>query len=89
MSRYRHYGSSPEIGDPSEDCFIVTPHDTDPLPKVIKAFRADGDGVIVFRPFASDEDVAHPVKDGEIVSVITQYIRDSGTSGQTSIVGYV
>ncbi|WP_150290571.1 spike base protein, RCAP_Rcc01079 family [Sphingobium estronivorans] len=73
---------------PARHCFLIQPHDTQPLSPLPKALRVDGDGVVMLRAVDSDADVAHPVKAGEIVPVRAAYIRATGTTGQTSIMGY-
>ncbi|MDZ7893622.1 MAG: hypothetical protein U5M50_00925 [Sphingobium sp.] len=68
--------------------FVITPDDDDPLPFVTKSIRAGGDGVITLRAVDSEVDVAHPVFDGERIDVRTSHVRATGTSGQTTIIGY-
>lgn len=73
---------------PARRCFVVTPHDSQPLPYIAKALRADGAGSITFRPIGQDQDVSHPVLAGERIDVHASHVRATGTTGQTVIVGY-
>lgn len=73
---------------PARRCFVVTPHDSNALPFVTKALRADGNGVITFRPIGQETDISHPVLAGERIDVCATHVRLTGTSGQTAIVGY-
>lgn len=73
---------------PARKCFVITPNDTTDLDPIPKAIRADGDGVIVLKAVDSQLAVSHPVKDGEIISVRARVVMATGTSGQTTIIGY-
>ncbi|RYG75115.1 MAG: hypothetical protein EON59_18550 [Alphaproteobacteria bacterium] len=73
---------------PARRVFIITPHDTQPLPVATKAIRADGAGVIVLRPIGSSADIPHPVLPGERIDVCASHVRATGTSGQSVIIGY-
>jgi hypothetical protein len=79
-------GDSPAA--PARRCFVIAPHDTNELPFITKAIRADGDGVIILRTVDGPADVAHPVRAGERIDVRAQFVRATGTTGQTSIIGY-
>ncbi|MFY9350068.1 MAG: hypothetical protein WBL20_04660 [Sphingobium sp.] len=73
---------------PASRCFVIAPNDAAELPFVTKGIRADGDGVIKFRPVGQEDDVSHPVLAGEIIPVRATHVRATGTSGQTTIIGY-
>ncbi|MGC6401649.1 spike base protein, RCAP_Rcc01079 family [Sphingomonas sp. FW199] len=73
---------------PARRAFVIVPSDSDPLPLVTKAIRADGNGVITLRPVGSTVEVAHPVLGGERIDVRTSHVRATGTTGQTIIIGY-
>jgi hypothetical protein len=81
-------GFSDSPSSPAQRCFVVTPNDSDALPFVTKALRADLAGIITFRPAGQSQDVAHPVQAGERIDVRARHVRAMGTSGQTVIVGY-
>lgn len=80
------FGDSPD--SPALRCFVIVPHDSDALPFVTKAIRADAAGTIRFRPVGQNEDVTHPVLAGERIDVRASHVRATGTTGQTSIIGY-
>lgn len=73
---------------PARHCFVITPHATNELPIIPKAIRAPSDGVITLRAVDSDEDVAHPVLEGEVINVRVRFVRESGTNIIGTIVGY-
>lgn len=73
---------------PARRCFVITAHDSNALPHVTKAIRADGNGVITFRPVGQAQDVAHPVLAGERIDVRASHVRLTGTTGQTVLIGY-
>lgn len=73
---------------PARQCFIILPNDSQPISPLPKALRADEDGVITLRAVDSDADIAHPVRAGEVIAVRAAYVRATGTTGQTSIMGY-
>ena len=73
---------------PARRCFVITPHDIDEQPVIMKAIRADGDGVITFRAVDETTDTAHPVIAGERIDVRITHVRATGTTGQTTIIGY-
>lgn len=71
---------------PAQHVFVVVPDDDDPLPVMPKAIRAGGDGTIVLRAIGSGADVAHPVRNGEVIPAIVSHIRATGTD--VSVIGY-
>jgi len=71
---------------PARQCFVIAPSDTDKLPLLTKAIRAGGEGTITFRAVDSDQDVAHPVFDGERIDVRVDYVRATGTD--VDVIGY-
>lgn len=73
---------------PARRCFVITPHDSNALTHVTKAIRADGNGVVTFRPVGQSQDVTHPVLAGERIDVRASHVRATGTSGQTVLIGY-
>lgn len=83
---FESFGDSPS--SPAQRCFAITPHDSNALPAVTKAIRADGAGAIRFRPVGQDQDVTHPVLAGERIDVRATHVRTTGTTGQTTIIGY-
>lgn len=86
MDQYGMRGDS--VSSPARSCFVVVPNDEAALPLTPKALRAPSDGVIVLRAIDSDEDVAHPVLAGEIMSVRATYVRMTGTTVTGTIIGY-
>lgn len=81
-------GYSDGLSAPARQCFVITPHATNPVTPLPKAIRAPSDGVITLRAVGSSVDVAHPVLAGERVDVRAEYIRVSGTTVTGTIVGY-
>ncbi|KEZ15286.1 hypothetical protein CP98_04522 [Sphingobium yanoikuyae] len=71
---------------PARRCYVVTPHDSNPLPFISKALRAGGDGTITLRTVESDADVLHPVRNGERIDVRASYVRATGTN--VSVIAY-
>jgi hypothetical protein len=85
-------GNTSLAGVAAKGPFVITPSDTDELPIVVRAIRADGDGVITVKPkypITGQESVAHPVKDGEIIVGYFKQVMATGTTGQTTPIGYV
>lgn len=73
---------------PARRCFVVVPHDVEAIDPMPKAIRAPSDGTIMLRAVNSDNDVAHPVRAGEIVAVRVLHVRASGTTVTGVIMGY-
>ena len=71
---FESFGDNPS--GPARRCFVVTPHNSNALPYVTKAIRADGNGTITFRPVGQSEDIAHPVLAGERIDVHATHVRD-------------
>ena len=71
---------------PAQHVFAIVPNDNDPLPVRPKAIRAGGDGTITLRAIGSGADVAHPVRDGEVIPAIISHIRATGTN--VPVIGY-
>lgn len=69
-----------ETSSPSRDVFLVTPHNTNELPQVPKAIRANEAGDIVLRAVDSDADVTLTVAAGEVLAIRAQFIRATGTT---------
>lgn len=73
---------------PARVCFVVAPHNSNALDPLPKAIRAPSDGVITLRAVNSESDVAHPVREGEVLAVRAAYVRATGTTVTGTIVGY-
>lgn len=86
MDKFKSYTDT--AWSPAREAFVVTPHDTNPLPDVPKAIRAPSAGVITLRAVDSSVDVAHPVLEGEVLQVRVAYVRSTGTTVTGTIVGY-
>lgn len=65
---------------PAVHCFAITPHDTNPLPVIPKAIRANTAGDVVFRALDSDADVTMTLVAGEVIVVVTEFVRATGTT---------
>lgn len=77
INQFDDFSDSPVA--PARICFVVAPHDVNPLPFVTKALRAGADGTITFRPIDGAADVAHPVLRGERIDVRVTHVRATGT----------
>ncbi|MFC3441149.1 hypothetical protein ACFOKF_08055 [Sphingobium rhizovicinum] len=73
---------------PARRCFVITPGDATPVDPTPKAIRAPSDGTIMLRAVDSENDVAHPVRAGEVIAVRVAYVRATGTSVTGAIMGY-
>jgi hypothetical protein len=65
---------------PSRNCYLITPHATDPVPFVTKAIRADDAGTITFRTLESNADVTLTFAAGEMIPVRVTHVRVAGTT---------
>lgn len=74
------------LSGPATHVFDVAPNNDDPLPITPKAIRAAGAGTITFKARDSENDVAHPVADGEVIFAIITHVRATGTD--VDVIGY-
>jgi hypothetical protein len=72
---------------PAVHVYVITPHETDPLPAPVKGIRAGAAGTITFRALDSTDDVAHPVVAGEIIPAVITHVRLTGTDAGV-LIGY-
>jgi hypothetical protein len=64
---------------PAVHAFAITPHNTDPLPQMPKAIRANTGGNVVFRALDSTADVTMTLAAGEVLPVIITHIRTTAS----------
>ncbi|NQX94812.1 MAG: hypothetical protein HRT64_07845 [Erythrobacter sp.] len=66
---------------PASDCFAITPHDTDDLPKATKALFIGVGGDVVLQPVSGSGDITfRNLPDGSVLDVRVRAIRATGTT---------
>lgn len=68
------------VTSPARDAFAVTPHDTNPLPRLPKALLVGSAGTIALRAVDSAADVVVGVVSGQLVPIRASHVRATGTS---------
>lgn len=78
FDRFERSGDSPS--SPARDAFMVTPHDTQPLPRLPKALLIGIGGTLALRAVDGAADIAVTVTTGQIVPIRAAHVRATGTS---------